>query len=1490
MSRAGRFDGNYRHVQALQPGIKLDNEIIIRGSCGEVAINLLLDTGASLSLVATRLVHQLNKMDDIRPTRFKIAGLSKTVIPMRGEIELQVEFAGCRLQHIFIVSDNIDEEILMGIDVMKKTGMQIDIPRYLIVTDQGDAGFINKPVGLSGRYTVKASKTVMIPANSASHLIGRLGIPSTKLNYEGVIIGSNNLTEDCGLCVQGALTYSEGNAVPVQCVNTMPYDVTIYKNTTVGFMEPVEKKERVRAVHRIKGNGDFYDASMDYPRLPTAETEEVTAAKGKWANPEELLEQLNVEAIDISPRQKEQLKSLLIEYNHCFARDKFDLGEASFFEANLLLKNDYVCKWIPSRPTPFNMKHHMDREVNSLINTGQIEKCGYSRWNSCVFLVKKPDGKSQRLVQDLRQLNTQTLPDNFPLPRMDMIMNKMTDNNYLSVFDFLKGFVQIPLEEKSRPLTAFTFDDVRYQWSRLPQGQTNSSSQFARSMAILFSNVPFQALISYLDDILVGSKTVDEHLKRLRFIFQRLSWGNLKISPSKCQLFKQEVKFLGHRISRNGLKIDEDRVKAVQALPEPRNKKQLQQFLGTMNYLRSFINRFSELSAVLYGLLKKNTEYIWDDECAESFRLLKSAMTKAPVLAIPEVQDPHRSYEVTIDSSKKGHGAVLTQMIDGKRRVVSYFSKAVPTHQQKLGASRLEFLGLYHSLKHWRIYLLGTEFRVYSDCMALMRLENLFKNESSYYQRRLAELSGYRFEIHHISGKSGKIQLPDMLSRYPYEYEKTFKEASCQTDSNIGVRSVRLQQQTVANQPLESTEFRIRQAVGRLDDTNQQPVTTQEIRDAYKDDHELSTVIEWMVSGNFPNSVSYRKHSAQICHYWTNHNLLRLEKGILYRRWIEPNDRIKDRDLIVVPSTLVERVIFVAHKNSCHGGVETALELCKRKFYFYKMKREFRLFCEACITCARNKQPQAFLRAPLKPIVYTRFNQCISIDFNEPSKRKTKRGHVALLTIVDMYSNYLVCKPVKSTDSSEAIKLVISEWILKFGAPCNILHDLGTHFTSALFKAMLKIFDIRDTHSTPWHSQTQGRVEAFNKKINVAMRVALSDEQWQEYDKYIDGIVFTLNCLKSSKTGYSSNYLTFGRECAMPNDLFLPDDDRLEDLKRGMTDGEYLRGVPVYDTYREMSTVNRKVVANAATKAKWMKSSYDKKIRGPFPNKGDWCLILIDVTRHKFSDRFKGPYKITEKINNWNYIVEIEGTKKVVNIAKIKPYKPNKYTNWGASNPEPDRDERNSTSGSEARRGNALPTSSDSSSSDSDGQMTIVTRSRRRRLDAREARQARRDVPVQLSLSGTYSPQRTPTYAEVVSPPGDVIIKTELQSEGSDAADDSFVSAGDNPSDDEPSTHDTTVNRPIASGSGTHVGPVSLPAIDRSDILLSDIERHEREARQSREGSGHGGLSRATATYNLATNGSGSSTSRRSGLRNNPKKTSFFGSPVSSLKKKITKR
>ena len=1457
-------------------------DIIVRGYCEEAPANILLDTGASASLVSTRLLDQLDLISKVQPTSIKIAGLSNQIIPMKGEITLQVSLASTKTQHKFVVCDIIAEDILAGNDLMEKLGLQIDIPGKRVFADFGSEKFLDKPVKLARRIKVKCGKTTTIPANSIGHFNGKVK-PGDSRNYEGVVIGYNNLSESTGVCVENALVYSCNDTVPIRCLNPMPFDVTINKNRIVAFMEPVEGQQSVRGAHLVRKE---YATEVTTPRLPDAEPEEVTRERGRWDNVEDLYRQLKMEDVEVPLKIKEELKDLIAEFSHCFSRDKFDLGEASFYEAKLELKRDYVAKWVPSREISYKLKPHMKSEVENLVKSGQIERCNYSLWNSCVFLVAKPGGKSYRLVQDMRQLNTQCLPDNYELPKINTIMDKMSECNYLTSFDFTKGFNQIKLDKESRPLTAFSYDGERYQWARLVMGQTSSSSQFARCMAQLFEKVPFQALICFLDDVLIGSMTPEEHLRRLRFVLARLSWGNLKISPSKTQLLRREVRFLGHLISAEGLRIDPKRTEAIQKLQPPTTVKQLQKFLGTLNWNRSFCRNFSSIAAPLYKKLQKGILFNWDADCQKAFEDLKTSLTRSPVLAVPQYDDPHKSYELTIDSSKIGHGATLTQLINGKRRVISYWSKAVAPHMQKFGATRLEFLGLYYSIMHFRIYLEGTEFTVRTDCRPLLKLATLFKNENSYIQRRLADLQSFQFRIEHISGVSKDIQLADYLSRHPIHVEtvnigtqtsKTGLEpAVCRRAST----PVGLQQDTEAED--SKCKERILRVLRADQTTIDSPVTLEEIKEEYNDDGILSEVISWLEAGEAPPDINYRRKPAELCHFRQYFDLLLWKDGVLYRRWVDPKDRSKDRDLIVVPRVLIERTLYSFHNGNCHAGADTALAHCRRTFYFYKQSKQFKLYCEACITCARSKQPHSFKRAPLKPIVYSQFGNCLAIDYLEPSKSPTRRGHTALLTMVDMFTNYLVCIPVKSTGSEEAIKVIINEWILKFGVPSSIMHDLGSSFTSVLFKAVLKMFDVRDVHGLPWNSQTNGRAESFNKKINVCMRTCLKDHQWQDYDLWIKYIVFTLNSLRSTKTGYSAHFQVFGKELMTPRDLFIMDDERIEEIRAGITDDDQ-RKLMAYDLYRNVADVTRKVAENSARKAEHMKSYYDRnRVKGPFFNAGEWCLLLIPMPNHKYSPRFTGPFKIVEKISDWNYIVDVNGERKVTNITKMKIYKPNHFTSAQQALVAPD----TPTDQGKRRHGSTQqptihprnkPTESDDDDSSDDG-FAVVTRSRSRKRAERARRREQRDQPITVAPTTSRSRQRSETDESQL---GDTISwrqeeaptdrnsnagpMPEFPVEGMQNEpnlDGSEFRAGepDVPVKTEPETEEprSPEQRNTLGGATQRIGPISpFGAIDSRGITLSDIERHERKgpgtSRTTGEGSQQPGRS-SSSGHNLRRN------------------------------------
>ena len=1279
--------------------------------------------------------------DHIRPTSTLVVGLSKSVVPMRGEIDLEIEIGQHFKSHKFIVSDQIDNEFLIGIDVMKKFQMCLDLGKKVVKVLGRQIPFKPKPLTIPNRRKIRLQKNVIIPANTAMFISGKFDIQHNGKDYEGIIEPFHNLTERTNVIVTGTMAYSNRNTVPVHCVNVTDIDIRLYKNQLIGFLEPITRSENLTdKVKKVNKTEDIYDSKIDIPRLPDACTIEQTIENGKWEDTSALIDQLNIDKMSHVPEiYREQLKDLVKEYSHCFARNRFDLGCASFYEARLNLKRDFTPKWVPSRPISYKIRPHLDEEIENLSKSGQISPCRYSAWNSCVFMVRKGDG-SYRFVVDARSLNKQVLQDHYELPKIKNIFDRLQETKILSSLDFVSSFTQVGLQKSSREMTAFTYNGKRYMWNRMIQGQTSSSAEFSRCMALLFSKVPWSSWALYIDDLICCANDYPTHLKRLRFILDRLTFGNLKLSPKKTKLMQQEVKWLGFRLSENGLSVDPDKVKVIKNLPRPTSVKQVQKFLGMIGYHRSFIPKFSEIATPLYNLTHKNAKFIWDEQCQDAFSRLIEKLATSPVLAIPDIEDKHNSYAVTIDASKRGLAAVLTQYCPNskKRRIISYYSKKVPQHLRKWGATRLEFLALHSAVLHWKIYLQGTTFKVYTDCKSLLNMETIFSKGNDYMQRRIADLSGMSFQIEHVSGKSQEIQIPDYLSRYAFGVPE--KSVEVQTDvscfnsrdkSGEKKRKAFVKNNSLMNndlkgqlssfslssednsesdnyfddipqvqsdelssdneeisQPESSTnsdqsisDNAIETEVSESDNDSDfyhseygdanlktvlraseiiadNPVTTSDVKTQYKNDKILLEVMSWVKGGKRPKRLNPRKCHEELHHYWCNFNLLRIKNGLLQIKRIDPNNKAKNYFATVVPYTLIERVLYMYHNTigNCHSGVDNTLDQCKRKFYFFNMKKETKLYVSACLTCQKSKPTRKYLKAPLIPQIYSHWGQCLQIDHLEVSKKKTPRGNVALLTMCDMYSSYLVCVPVRSTKADVTISAIIEHWITKFGVPDQISHDLGSGFESALFKEVAKLFGMKNIKSTPWKSSTQGRVESCHRKLNMCFRATLSNKDFNKYDLYVKWIVFTLNCLKTSRTNYSPNFLTFNREIRTPRDFFV--DSPCETKETGKKNYQTY----AYDFYKEVKGITRKVLETTKRRAKYYANSFDKNASGPYFEAGQYCMLLVTPPKHKYSYKWKGPYLIIEKINDHNYIVQINGIKKVINISKMKHYPLNRYS------------------------------------------------------------------------------------------------------------------------------------------------------------------------------------------------------------------------------------
>ena len=394
----------------------------------------------------------------------------------------------------------------------------------------------------------------------------------------------------------------------------------------------------------------------------------------------------------MSDAEKDRLKRIIWRFRDCFSHDEFDIGCCNMYEAKIKMKEGESPSWTYPIPTPYKLQPEMDRQIDQMVRAGIAEPLKEtSDFNHPIFLVKKnTDPESWRLVADLRGANKVCMDEKYPLPNLDHVLDTIGSDSIYSSFDLSKSFWQIPYSEDSKKVTAFMHRGRSYCWARLIMGHKNSSSIFSKVMWKLLATVPIEQLIFFIDDLFLSSKTVSEHLDRLEILLLRLVQANLKLTPKKCMLLREKVTFVGVSISEDGVQITDDRVKDLLALPVPTTVKRVQEVLGALNYVRKWIPRYSVIAKPLHRLTAKEAKFEWTSECQDAFEELKRAVAESTMLAIPDTEDPFQSYHLTVDASKHGYGATLSQEIvrDGKRerRIVAFYSKAVPPYKRERGA------------------------------------------------------------------------------------------------------------------------------------------------------------------------------------------------------------------------------------------------------------------------------------------------------------------------------------------------------------------------------------------------------------------------------------------------------------------------------------------------------------------------------------------------------------------------------------------------------------------------------------------------------------------------------------------------------------------------------------------------------------------------------------------------------------------------------------
>ena len=419
---------------------------------------------------------------------------------------------------------------------------------------------------------------------------------------------------------------------------------------------------------------------------------------------------------------KELVKDLLNEFRQIFALPGEKRGVSTVMTHKIRLE-DETPVYRPQYRIPHVYQATLDKEVGQMRADGVIS-ASKSLYNLPIVVVPKKDG-SLRLCVDFRGLNKKIVADRFPLPVMSEVLQNLANSDTFTTLDCMAGFWQIALDEDSKEKTAFSTREGHFHFNDLPFGLKDAGNSFERAAMAALADLVCNTMLVYLDDLIICSKGTEEHFRKLRKVFEKLRAANFTLKLSKCELFRSELSFLGHRVSKDGLSVEESRKLAIKNCETPKDKESLRFFLGLMGFYRNFVPRFSHTAEPLLKLLRKSSKFIWEEEQENAYQQLKAALLEPLILKYPEFS---KTFFVVTDASQFGLGASLMQEWDGRLHPIAYASRTLNSAERNYSTTKREAIAVVWALRHFRFKILGYELVVLTDHKPLLRRPTPFED------------------------------------------------------------------------------------------------------------------------------------------------------------------------------------------------------------------------------------------------------------------------------------------------------------------------------------------------------------------------------------------------------------------------------------------------------------------------------------------------------------------------------------------------------------------------------------------------------------------------------------------------------------------------------------------------------------------------------------------------------------------------------------------